>query len=60
MHEWDTEKLDVLSGFKSFCQLYKNKLQDVVISEFHKICDVLHFLEIREMGGIFFKPGQPL
>jgi len=28
-------------------------LQDAVISEVHKICDVLHFLEIREMSGIF-------
>jgi len=33
--------------------LYKQKLQDVVVSEFHKTCDVLHFLEIREMSGIF-------
>src|SRR6218665_3850977 len=55
MHESDTEKWDVglLSEFKSFCQLYKQKLQDVVISEFHQICDVLHFLEIREMSGLF-------
>jgi len=28
-------------------------LQDAVISEIHKICDVLHFLEIREMSRIF-------
>jgi len=28
-------------------------LQDAVISEVHKICYVLHFLEIREMSGIF-------
>jgi len=30
-------------------------LQDAVISEIHKICrpNVLHFLEIREMSGIF-------
>jgi len=28
-------------------------LQDVIISEVHKICDVLHFLEILEMSGIF-------
>jgi len=28
-------------------------LQDTVISEVHKICYVLHFLEIREMSGIF-------
>jgi len=28
-------------------------LQDAVISEVHKISDVLHFLEIREMRGIF-------
>src|SRR6218665_2218867 len=28
-------------------------LQDSVISEVHKVCDVLHFLEIREMNGIF-------
>jgi len=34
-------------------------MQYAVISEVHKICDVLHFLEIREMSGIF-KPGQPL
>ena len=60
MHESDTEKWDVLSEFKSFCHLYKQKLQDVGISEFHKICDVLHFSEIREIGGICFKPGQPL
>ena len=28
-------------------------LQDAIISEVHKICDVLHLLEIREMSGIF-------
>jgi|SRR6218665_100851 len=28
-------------------------LQDAVISEIHKIFDVLHFLEIHEMSGIF-------
>jgi len=28
-------------------------LQDAVISELHKICDVLHFLEIHEMNEIF-------
>jgi len=28
-------------------------LQDAVISEVHKICDVWHFLEIREMSLIF-------
>jgi len=28
-------------------------LQHAVISEVHKICDVLHFLEICEMSGIF-------
>jgi len=27
-------------------------LQDAVITEVHKICDVLHFLEIREMSEI--------
>jgi len=53
MYESDTEKEDLLSEFKSFCQLYKQMLQGAVISEFHKICDVLHFLEIREMSGIF-------
>jgi len=35
-------------------------LQDAFISEVHKICDVLHFVEIREMNRIFFKPSQPL
>jgi len=33
--------------------MYKQLLQDAVISEAHKMCDVLHFLEIREMSGIF-------
>ena len=28
-------------------------LQDAVISEIHKIFDVLHFLEMLEMSGIF-------
>ena len=28
-------------------------LKDTVFSEVHKICDVLNFLEIREMIGIF-------
>ena len=28
-------------------------LQDAVISEVHKICDIFHFLEIREMTGNF-------
>ena len=28
-------------------------LQDAVILEVHKICDVLHFLEIRENSGNF-------
>ena len=28
-------------------------LQDAVISEVHKICDVLHILEIREMSRMF-------
>src|SRR6218665_2428075 len=28
-------------------------MQDAVISEIHKIFDVLHFLEILEMSGIF-------
>ena len=53
MYESDTEKEDLLSEFKSFCQLYKQMLQDDVISEVHKIRDVLHFLEIREMSRIF-------
>ena len=36
-------------------------VQDAVISEVHKICDVLHFLEIREMSEICSnKPSQPL
>ena len=50
-----SEKKDllVLSQFKSFCQLYMQMMQDAVISEVHKICDVLHFLEMREMSGIF-------
>src|SRR6218665_3889003 len=38
---------------KSLCQLYKQMLQDAVISEIHKISGVLHFLEIIEMRGIF-------
>ena len=40
-------------GPKSFVQLYQQMLQDAVISEVHKICDGLHFLEIRDMSGIF-------
>lgn len=53
MYESDTEKEDLLSEFKSFCQLYKQMLKDGLISEVHKICDVLNFLEIGEMSGIF-------
>ena len=53
MYESDTEKEDLLSEFKSFYQLYKQMLQDAVTSEVHKICDVLHFLEICEISGIF-------
>lgn len=54
MHESDTENLeDLILEFKSFCQLYKEMLKDAVISEVHKICDVLHFIEICEMRRIF-------
>ena len=53
MYESDTGKEDLLSELKSLCQLYKQMLQDAVISEIHKIFDVLHFLEILEMSGIF-------
>src|SRR6218665_1459117 len=53
MYESDTEKEDSLSEFKSVCQLYKQMLQDAVIADVHEICDVLHFLEIREMSEIF-------
>lgn len=53
MYESDIEKEDLLSEYKSFCQLYKQMLNDAVITEVHKICDVLHFLEIREMSRIF-------
>jgi len=35
MHESDTEKEDLLSEFKSFCQLYEQMLQDAVMSEIH-------------------------
>jgi len=31
------------------CNLYKQMLQDAINSVVHKICDVLNFLEIREM-----------
>src|SRR6218665_259986 len=48
-----SEKEDLLSKFKSVCQLYKQLLQDAVTSEAHKMCDGLHFLEIREMSRIF-------
>jgi len=40
IYESDTETQDLQSKFKSSCQLYKQMLQDVVISEIHKICDV--------------------
>lgn len=46
----------VSSKFKSLCQLYKQMLNDAVtavISELHKICNVLHFIKIRKMSGIF-------
>ena len=59
MYESDTEKEDSLSEFKSVCQLYKQMQQDAVISEVHEICDVLHFLEIREMSGIFSNLANP-
>jgi len=52
MYESDTEKEDLLPEFESFCQLYKQMLQDAVISEVHEICDGLYFLEICEMSGI--------
>ena len=41
----DTEKEDLLSEFrpKSFVQLYQQMLQDAVISEVRKICDVYIF-----------------
>jgi len=54
-YESDTEKKDLLSDFKYFWQLYKQMLQDAVISEVHEIYDVLHFLEIREMSWISSK-----
>ena len=44
MFEPDTEKEDLLSEFKFL---------SVVQAEVHKICDVLQFLEIREMSEIF-------
>ena len=53
MYESDTEKEDLLSEFKCFCQWYKHMLQDAVISEVHKICDVLYFLQFREMSENF-------
>jgi len=53
MHESNTGKEDLLYELKSLCQLYKQMLQDAVISEIHKIFDVLHFLEILEKCGIF-------
>jgi len=53
VYESDTGKEDLLSELKSVCQLYKQMLQDAVISEIHKIFDVLHFLEILEMSRIF-------
>ena len=53
MYESDTGKEDLLSELKSVCQLYKQMLQDAVISEIRKIFDVLHFLEILEMSWIF-------
>ena len=40
MYESDTETQDLQSKFKSSCQLYNQMLQDIVISEIHKICDV--------------------
>jgi len=36
MYELDTEKADLLSEFKSFCQLYKQMPQDAVIQKFIK------------------------
>ena len=45
MYESDTEKEDLLSELKYFCQLqaYKQMPQDAVISEDHKLFYVLHF-----------------
>ena len=45
---------DLPSEFKSVChELQKPMLKNAVISEVHKICDVLHFLEACEMRVIF-------
>jgi len=52
IHESDTEKEDLLSKFKSFCQLYKQMLQEAVISEVHKICGFI-FLRNSKKDGIF-------
>jgi len=41
MYESDTEKEDLLSELKSFCQLYKHAdAARSVISDVHIICDV--------------------
>jgi len=40
--------------------LADERWKNTYIQEVHKICDVLHFLEIREMSLIFVKPGRPL
>jgi len=35
-------------------------LQDAVIADVHEICDVLHFLEIREISEIFQTWPSPI
>ena len=52
MYESDTEKEDLLSEFKSVCRMYKQMLQNAVMSEDHKVSDVLRFFEIHGMSRI--------
>src|SRR6218665_2631701 len=44
MYESDTEKEDLLSKLKSFCQLFQADAARSVISDVHIICNVEHFL----------------
>ena len=53
MCESDIGKEDLLSELKSLCQLYKQMLQDAVISEIHKISDVLHLLALLKCAEFF-------
>src|ERR1044072_1665010 len=53
MYESDLDKENLFSEFKSFSSLYKQSISDSVISELHKIGNLLEFIETNDMSSVF-------